>query len=131
MEEQTLTTKLSRKRLSALLIVLPLLTPVTHSAGVPHIVLPCWYDTYQYAARVEWLGIGIFANKSTAPGANGKEFGDALISVTSTANQTIMTKKAKDLAAATAKYGGRKRAAQLLAEAADRGSRFDKETKMA
>lgn len=87
-----------------------------------HIVLPCWFDTYQYAARVEWLGIGIYANKSTAPGVCGEEFGDALIAVTSVASQTTMGKRAKDLAVKTSEYGGRKLAADLLAEAAKKGN---------
>ena len=51
-------------------------------SGVPHIVLPVWFDTYDYAQRAEFLNIGIFANKTCAPGVGAEEFGKALVRVT-------------------------------------------------
>ncbi len=36
-------------------------------AGVPHVILPTWYDTYQTAAKVEFLVIGVYASKKSAP----------------------------------------------------------------
>ena len=51
-------------------------------SGVPHIVLPVWFDTYDYAQRAEFLNIGIFGNKTCAPGVRAEEFGKALVRVT-------------------------------------------------
>ena len=49
---------------------------------MPQIVLSVWLDTCQYASRVEFLNVGIFGNKSCAPGAEAEEFGKALVRVT-------------------------------------------------
>ncbi|KAH0828094.1 hypothetical protein J3R83DRAFT_3753 [Lanmaoa asiatica] len=51
-------------------------------SGLPHIVLPVWYDTYDYASRVEFLNIGIFGNKTCSPSVEAVEFGKALVRVT-------------------------------------------------
>ncbi|KAJ3810208.1 hypothetical protein F5876DRAFT_42254 [Lentinula aff. lateritia] len=51
------------------------------SAGVPQIILPVWYDTYDYATRAEWLGIGLWGSHRSAPKAEASEFGEALIRV--------------------------------------------------
>ncbi|KAF5382861.1 hypothetical protein D9757_007252 [Collybiopsis confluens] len=51
------------------------------SAGVPHVILPVWYDTYDYATRAEWLGIGIWGSRRRAPKAESSEFGQALLRV--------------------------------------------------
>ncbi|EGX88959.1 UDP-glucoronosyl and UDP-glucosyl transferase, putative [Cordyceps militaris CM01] len=37
------------------------------SAGVPQIVLPVWFDTYDFARRVEYFGIGKIGNRNNAP----------------------------------------------------------------
>ncbi|EOO03753.1 putative diacylglycerol acyltransferase family protein [Phaeoacremonium minimum UCRPA7] len=47
-------------------------------AGVPQVVLAAWWDTYEYAARVEYLSIGVFANKQAAPRAKTTELESAL-----------------------------------------------------
>ncbi|OGM39469.1 UDP-glucoronosyl and UDP-glucosyl transferase family protein [Aspergillus bombycis] len=52
-------------------------------AGVPQVIIPVWLDTYDFALRAEWLGIGIWASRKTAPGVNGPELGQALIRVLS------------------------------------------------
>ncbi|KAH8194087.1 hypothetical protein TruAng_011750 [Truncatella angustata] len=41
-------------------------------AGIPQVVLATWYDTFDYAARVEYLGIAPLM-------IDGGEFGDALL----------------------------------------------------
>ena len=48
---------------------------------MPQVVVAQWYDTYEYAARVEWLGIGIYGNPNAAPGVDGAEFGQALMRI--------------------------------------------------
>lgn len=47
-------------------------------AGVPQIILPVWYDTYGNATCAEYLKIGVYANKTCAPGVSDTEFGEAL-----------------------------------------------------
>lgn len=59
-------------------------------SGLPHIVLPVWLDTYQYASRVEALNIGIFGNQSCAPDVQAEEFGQALVRVTGDTQEAIM-----------------------------------------
>lgn len=49
--------------------------------GVPHVILPAWQDCYENAARAEWIGIGVYGNKSKAPDVNGKELCRALLKV--------------------------------------------------
>ncbi|PTU19711.1 hypothetical protein P175DRAFT_0525244 [Aspergillus ochraceoroseus IBT 24754] len=46
--------------------------------GVPHVVLPAWQDCYENAARAEWLGIGVYGNKTRAPNIDAKELSKAL-----------------------------------------------------
>lgn len=49
--------------------------------GVPHVILPAWQDCYENAARAEWLGIGVYGNRSRAPSIDGKELSRALLKV--------------------------------------------------
>lgn len=48
------------------------------AAGVPQIVCPVWLDTYDHATRVEYLGIGIWASRPTAPELQAGNLADAL-----------------------------------------------------
>ncbi|KAG6379763.1 hypothetical protein JVT61DRAFT_10300 [Boletus reticuloceps] len=58
-------------------------------SGVPHIVLPVWFDTYDYAQRAEFLNIGIFGNRTCAPGVRAEEFGKALVRVTGDSEEAV------------------------------------------
>ncbi|KAF8555818.1 UDP-Glycosyltransferase/glycogen phosphorylase [Imleria badia] len=58
-------------------------------SGVPHIVLPVWFDTYDYATRAEYLNIGIFGNKTSSPGVRAEEFGKALVRVTGDSKEAV------------------------------------------
>lgn len=51
--------------------------------GVPHVILPAWQDCYENAARAEWIGIGVYGNKTCAPGINGKDLSRALVNLMS------------------------------------------------
>lgn len=51
---------------------------ILSSTGTPQVVLPFWYDTYEYANRAEWLGIGIYGNRRSAPTVEALELGRAL-----------------------------------------------------
>ncbi|KAK2051474.1 family 1 glycosyltransferase [Colletotrichum caudatum] len=58
------------------------------SAGVPQVVLPVWADTYDFAHRAEFLGIGKFGNRKSAPMHETIELGAAL-------QQVIIGERAK------------------------------------
>jgi hypothetical protein len=83
-------------------------------------VLPCWWDTYEFAARVEYLGIGIYGsrNSKSAPKANGIEFGEALIALNDEENENsrLIRERAKKLAEVCNAYGGRVKAANKILE---------------
>lgn len=65
-----------------------------------------WYDTYDFAKRVEWLGIGRFGNYYNAPLCNSKELGPILVDVVlGKAAEGIKT-KARDLAETCRTDGG-------------------------
>ena len=48
---------------------------------MPQVVMPVWFDTYDTATKIDYLGIGVIGNRSSAPHVNGLEFGRALRSV--------------------------------------------------
>ena len=90
-------------------------------SGVPHVVLPVWFDTYDYAQRAEFLNIGIFGSKTSAPGVHAAEFGRALVRVTGDSAEAekfrMSAKRLKELC--KAKGNGRELAsAAILKEAA-------------
>jgi UDP:flavonoid glycosyltransferase YjiC (YdhE family) len=89
------------------------------SAGVPHIILPAWNDTYEFAARVEYFGIGVYRSKKSksAPGADSVELGEALLLVTGDSNESkVMKEKVGKLADVVNAYGGRSKAADTILE---------------
>jgi hypothetical protein len=83
-------------------------------AGVPQVVLPQWYDTYDYAAKVEWLGVGVFGNKRCAPGIEGSEFAKAL----EKGLETGMAEKAVEVGKVCGRKEGRKEVAKMILERA-------------
>ncbi|KAJ3795868.1 hypothetical protein GGU11DRAFT_746674 [Lentinula aff. detonsa] len=86
------------------------------SAGVPHVVLPVWYDTYDYATRVEWLGIGLWGSHRSAPNAEASELAEALLRVAGPGEEAESFKrKAENLAEnCRTRYTGRVRAADEI-----------------
>ncbi|PIG88030.1 UDP-glucoronosyl and UDP-glucosyl transferase family protein [Aspergillus arachidicola] len=76
-------------------------------AGVPQVILPVWFDTYDFALRAEWLGIGIWASRKTAPGVNAPELGQALIRVLASARSESMRHRAKSIATKLGPKDGR------------------------
>ncbi|KUI67062.1 Vancomycin aglycone glucosyltransferase [Cytospora mali] len=83
-------------------------------SGVPQVILASWWDTYEYAARVEYLGVGVFANKKAAPRAQNDEFREALLEVI---GNPEMSAKARELASVCQRNGeGRVRARDLIVD---------------
>ncbi|KAI0458272.1 hypothetical protein F5B21DRAFT_460430 [Xylaria acuta] len=102
-------------------------------AGIPHVILAMWYDTFDYATRIEYLGIGVYGNRAAGRNCvvnsenyqaplmvDGQEFGDALLKVVGRVkgdrNADIMRKKAAQLGEVCRKSGGRTEAARIITE---------------
>lgn len=86
------------------------------AAGVPQVVVPGWIDCYDFANRVELLGVGLRANKTTAPRWTRAELGEALKEVVLGARAATFRKTATRLAERHPEHAGRTKAARLLLE---------------
>ncbi|KAL5003448.1 hypothetical protein BDV10DRAFT_190867 [Aspergillus recurvatus] len=84
-------------------------------AGVPQIVLPVWFDTYDFAARVEYLGVGVWGSKTSAPAINGPELGKAFLHVLHSGESLAIRDKAKTIAAKLGSSEGRTMASETVA----------------
>lgn len=49
------------------------------SAGIPQVLLPAWTDCYDFANRVELLGIGRWGNKKVKPRWTEDELSEAIL----------------------------------------------------
>lgn len=92
-----------------------------------------WYDCYgelsalgwnltekkDYAARVEWLGIGIYGNKKSAPRVEASELSRALTKVIGGGDEAVRFRAAaKSLAEDTRNYSGQVMACDKIMELA-------------
>lgn len=50
-------------------------------AGIPQVILPQWFDTYDCPTRVEWLGIGLHGSRTVAPKIAASDLSAALLQV--------------------------------------------------
>ena len=90
------------------------------SAAVPQVILPCWLDTFDFANRVEWLGIGVYGSRGAAPGVQAGELSRALMRVLGDGKEGAMMKvKARELAELAGKAGGRRKACEKIIEFMD------------
>ncbi|KAK8849240.1 glycosyltransferase family 1 protein [Apiospora arundinis] len=100
-------------------------------AGVPQVVLAMWYDTFDYATRVEYLGIGTYGNRNighscvvdnenyVAPTLiEGEEFGAALLRTVGRkkGDAQAMAEKAAQLGEKCRKSGGRVQSASIITD---------------
>ncbi|KAL3474334.1 hypothetical protein BJX99DRAFT_231662 [Aspergillus californicus] len=85
-------------------------------AGVPQIILPTWFDTFDFAARVEYLGVGVWGSKLKAPAIHGPELGEALIRVLHSEEGTVMREKARSIASKLLASEGRVVACEKMIE---------------
>jgi UDP:flavonoid glycosyltransferase YjiC (YdhE family) len=89
------------------------------AAGVPHVVCPVWLDTYDFATRVEHLGIGLWASRGCAPDVDSIGLRRALDKVISGVGAEQMRKKARSLAKVVGGVDpGRRFAANRILDAA-------------
>jgi UDP:flavonoid glycosyltransferase YjiC (YdhE family) len=82
-------------------------------------LLPTWFDTYKYATRVEWLGIGVFSSQKKAPHIDGSELSQALIKAIT---DEKITKRARELGELCSKKEGRLVASEAIAKLARESS---------
>lgn len=86
-------------------------------SGVPQVVLPVWYDTYDFANRVEYLGIGLWASKITAPHIDADDFSRAVMAVVDKGEAGLRRRvRARELGEVCQKAGGRERACAKIIE---------------
>ncbi|KAF6802332.1 udp-glucoronosyl and udp-glucosyl transferase family protein [Colletotrichum musicola] len=88
-------------------------------AGVPQVVLSVWADTYDFAHRAEYLGIGRWGSRRSAPGVEAKEFGAALLRVLIGPEAEGIRTRAKEIAELRLRGEGRDVAARHILEAMD------------
>lgn len=88
--------------------------------GVPQVVCPLWLDCLDYAARVEWLGIGRDANRKVGYPVEARELGMAMATVVGWPGHSAlsegMRERARELAVESRKYGGSGKAAERVLE---------------
>ncbi|KAL2064290.1 hypothetical protein VTL71DRAFT_4784 [Oculimacula yallundae] len=84
-------------------------------AGVPQVVLAQWLDTYDNASLAEYLGIGVYGNKTTAPMIAAEEFGNALMRAM---GDDTLREKAQAIGKLCQGSGGRRLAADLITQLA-------------
>lgn len=84
---------------------------------MPNVILPKWFDNYDMANRAEWLGVGVWANRRTAPDENAEELAAGILHILED------TPKAAEIRENCAKFatlsqaaGGRKLAADKIGE---------------
>jgi hypothetical protein len=87
-------------------------------AGVPHLVLPVWHDTYAFGTASEYLGIGIWPGRDIAPEWKASVLAEGLLKAITGPTSISLRKKARELAKVAADYGGRQAAAAELAKLA-------------
>lgn len=85
------------------------------NAGVPQVVLPVWFDTYDFARRVEYLGIGKIGNHRHAPRCDRTELARVLQQVVfGPESQVLKARAAKIAEACKASGGGRSVATRAI-----------------
>lgn len=76
-----------------------------------------WSDLYDFKARVEYLGIGLWGSKNSAPKWDAEELGIVLLKVVQDSELSRkMRRNAKDLAEICRPDEGRKVAAKKIME---------------
>jgi hypothetical protein len=66
-----------------------------------------WVDTYDYAIRAEWLGVGVWGNRHAAPLWTADEIGPSILKVISADRGPVYRQKATALAPPSTEMFGR------------------------
>ncbi|EXF84532.1 hypothetical protein CFIO01_09660 [Colletotrichum fioriniae PJ7] len=91
------------------------------ATGVPHLILATWLDLYNYAARVEQVGIGIWGNRESAPGFSLNELSDAFLRLVDGGPESVAIRDNARAIQQTLRRPGRDIAADEIARLAARG----------
>ncbi|KAK2473807.1 hypothetical protein H9L39_13767 [Fusarium oxysporum f. sp. albedinis] len=83
-------------------------------SGIPQALLPAWTDCYDFANRVELLGIGLWANKEAKPRRQEDELAEALLEILFGPESAGMRKRAEEGASRHPEWEGRQMAAQEI-----------------
>lgn len=96
------------------------------SAGVPQVVLPNFLSmspsiqSVDTATRVEYLGVGVHGSREAAPGVEAGEMFRAVMRILGESEMAVeVRQRASELRVKCSAYGGRKRAAEVVAELVD------------
>ncbi|KAJ2976502.1 hypothetical protein NQ176_g4916 [Zarea fungicola] len=84
--------------------------------GIPQVVLPVWTDCFDYANRVEMLGIGRWGSKEAKPRWKAEELARALVDVVLDRNNELSAKTKALSEICGGDSGGRDQAARLILE---------------
>ena len=96
------------------------------SAGIPHIILPQWGDLYDNAVRVEYLGLGIYGNKTRPPAVGAVEFGAALLRIVGPGPESEgFRQRACKVGELCRAAGGRKTAVDIILREMTKGGHLD------
>ncbi|KAL2265787.1 hypothetical protein VTJ83DRAFT_6887 [Remersonia thermophila] len=94
-------------------------------SGVPQIILPAWFDCYDFAHRVEVLGIGVWASRTSMPKCVAKELGPALVEVVLGPRAEDMRKKVRELQELVNQTPGAEVAARAILDEAGKTKKKD------
>ncbi|KAF5974691.1 UDP-glycosyltransferase 84B2 [Fusarium coicis] len=83
-------------------------------SGIPQAVLPAWTDCYDFANRVELLGIGRWADKEAKPRWKQDELANALLEILFGPESAGMRMRAEEVASRHPEWKGRQMAAQQI-----------------
>ncbi|KAF5235633.1 hypothetical protein FANTH_11652 [Fusarium anthophilum] len=83
-------------------------------SGIPQALLPAWTDCYDFANRVELLGIGRWANKEAKPRWQENELTEALLEILFGPESAGMRKRAEEVASRHPEWEGRQMAAHEI-----------------
>lgn len=76
-----------------------------------------WVDLYDFATTVEYLGVGLWGSRKSAPSWDANELSDAMVKVVKESEfSRTMRRKAKELAEICQREDGRKVAARKIYE---------------
>jgi UDP:flavonoid glycosyltransferase YjiC (YdhE family) len=90
-------------------------------AGVPQLILPQWFDLYNFARLVEYTGVGLWGCPETSPEWTVECLADALLTVTTGSSAREMRQRAKQLEEVARNSPGSPFAAREIARLAAAG----------
>ncbi|KAK7215947.1 hypothetical protein V2G26_003950 [Clonostachys chloroleuca] len=95
-------------------------------AGVPQMILPLWFDLFNFANLAEYLGIGIWAGRSTTPEWVPESLVEGFRTALVGPSSVSLKDKAQKLGDVARQYDGRKIAADEIARLAAIGKEAPK-----